>query len=347
MKISSLILNWYHTHKRNLPWRSKKSPYKVWLSEIILQQTRVAQGLSYYNEFLSHYPTVKDLAEAKEEDVLKLWQGLGYYSRARNLHDSAKHIYYELNGQFPKSYKDLIKLKGVGPYTAAAISSICYNEAKAVVDGNVYRVLSRIFEIDTPINSSAGIKEFQLLANQLIDKVNPGDYNQGLMELGATVCSPKKPKCNLCPIAEKCKSSNKTSAELYPVKKKAKAVKNRYLNYYCINTKGAILVKKRKEKDIWLNLYDFPLIESKCESAENEHYHIKNIKTLIGEEDCDIIHMEDTKHNLSHQTLHIKITMVNLKEIRLNHSFKKVSRAELLKLPVPKPIERFIVHNFN
>lgn len=313
----------------------------MWLSEIILQQTRVAQGLNYYNNFISQFPTIKELAEASEEEVLKLWQGLGYYSRARNLHTTAKHIYFDLNNQFPNCYTNLIKLKGVGPYTAAAISSICYNEAKAVVDGNVYRVLSRVFEIETAINSTAGKKEFQQLADQLIDKLNPGDYNQGLMELGATICTPKKPLCNQCPIAEKCKSSNKVKVERLPIKTKIKTTRNRYFNYYCISSKNSILVKKRKNKDIWQNLYDFPLIEKKSKATENEYYHQQNIKSIIGEKKASIAFHQNYKHKLSHQTLHITITMVHIEDYS-NNTFKKVTKTQLQELPVPKPIEQFI-----
>ena len=192
MEFSNHIVQWFNKNQRNLPWRTSKDPYKIWISEIILQQTRVAQGISYYNNFINTFSNVSALAEAKEEDVLKLWQGLGYYSRARNIHFTAKYIKEELNGHFPDQYIELLKLKGIGPYTAAAISSICFNEKRAAVDGNVYRVLARVFNINTPTNSTSGIKEFQKLADNLISSENPGDYNQGLMELGATVCTPKK-----------------------------------------------------------------------------------------------------------------------------------------------------------
>ena len=200
MEFSSIVLYWYIKNQRDFPWRKSKSAYKVWLSEIILQQTQTSQGLSYYNKIITTFPTIKELAAASEEKILKLWQGLGYYSRARNLHYTAKHIHNNHNGVFPDDYNSIIKLKGVGPYTAAAISSICFNEKRAAVDGNVYRILARVFNIYTATNSSKGIKTFQKLANSLISETNPGDYNQGLMDIGATICKPKIPKCNLCPL---------------------------------------------------------------------------------------------------------------------------------------------------
>ncbi len=204
MNFKKILTNWYSINKRNLLWRSTKNPYFIWLSEIIMQQTQVKQGSPYYEAFINQFPTVFDLAEADEETVLKLWQGLGYYSRARNLHASAKHIAYELNGKFPTTYSEIIKLKGVGDYTASAIASICFDEPTAVVDGNVYRVLSRYFGIDTPINSTQGIKEFKALASTLLDTAHPGDYNQAVMEFGATQCKPKNPYCMVCPLKDSC-----------------------------------------------------------------------------------------------------------------------------------------------
>jgi len=220
MQFYNTLIYWYLHNKRDLPWRKSKNPYYVWLSEIILQQTRVAQGLPYFLNFTKAFPTVFDLAEAKENTVLKLWQGLGYYSRARNLHFSAKYIKNELNGIFPTTYKDLLKLKGVGDYTASAIASICFNEPTAVVDGNVYRVLSRYFGIKTPINSTEGIKEFKKLAQTLIHTKDPGTYNQAIMDFGATLCKPKNPLCNECPFANSCVSLEKNLINELPIKEK-------------------------------------------------------------------------------------------------------------------------------
>ena len=216
MNFNSKLTHWYSIHKRDLPWRLNKDPYSIWLSEIILQQTQVKQGLPYYLKFIAHYPTVFDLANASEDMVLKDWQGLGYYSRARNLHLTSKYIAEELNGVFPKSYKDLIQLKGVGDYTASAIASICYEEKTAVVDGNVYRVLSRFFGIDTPINSTQGVKQFKTLASSLLPKTKIGDYNQAIMEFGARQCKPKSPDCSICTLTKDCVAFNTGKITILP-----------------------------------------------------------------------------------------------------------------------------------
>ena len=231
MIFSKTLINWYSNNKRVLPWRKTNNPYYIWLSEIILQQTQVRQGLPYYEAFIANYPTIFDLANANESDVLKLWQGLGYYSRARNLHTTAKHIVYKLNGVFPNTYKELLKLKGVGDYTASAIASICFNEPTAVVDGNVYRVLSRYFGINTPINSSKGVKEFKNLAQQLIDIKKPAEFNQAIMEFGATLCKPKNPNCNICPFNNSCIAFNKSSINNLQVKIKSAKAKKKHFNF--------------------------------------------------------------------------------------------------------------------
>ena len=234
---SKLLILWYIDHKRELPWRLTKNPYAIWISEIILQQTRVAQGLPYYNAFISTFPTINDLAKAPEEKVLKLWQGLGYYSRARNLHVTAKYISNNLKGEFPSNFKGLIQLKGVGDYTASAIASICFNEPTAVVDGNVYRVLSRYFGISTPINSTQGIKEFKNLAQELIDASQPGIYNQAIMEFGARHCKPKNPDCTSCIFNDKCVALQKRMVSELPVKLKKVTIKKCYYNYLVIQSK--------------------------------------------------------------------------------------------------------------
>ena len=244
MRFSRIVLYWYITNQRDFPWRKSKCAYRVWLSEIILQQTKTSQGLSYYNKIIKTFPTIKELAEASEEQILKLWQGLGYYSRARNLHFTAKYIQYNLNGVFPNDYNSLLKLKGIGPYTAAAISSICFNEKRAAVDGNVYRILARVFNIDTAINSSKGIKTFQELANSLISDRNPGDYNQSMMDIGATICTPKNPKCNQCPLNSICHAHDNNTFDNLPVKIKKTKIKHRNFNYLCIEYNGNFLMKK-------------------------------------------------------------------------------------------------------
>ena len=236
MKFSNTLIYWYLQNKRALPWRKSKHPYFIWLSEIMLQQTRVVQGLAYYLKFTEEFPTVFDLAKAEESTVLKMWQGLGYYSRARNLHFSAKYIANELNGEFPSTYKEIIKLKGVGDYTASAIASICFNEPTAVVDGNVYRVLSRYFGIATPINSSAGIKEFKALAQSLLNTKQPGTYNQALMDFGAMHCKPQNPLCDTCPFANSCVALEKKLTKELPVKEKKIKITKRYFNFLVIKT---------------------------------------------------------------------------------------------------------------
>ena len=257
------LVTWYSTAQRILPWRGTADPYKVWLSEIILQQTRVVQGLPYYERFITHFPTVIALAQAPEEQVMKLWQGLGYYSRAKNLHQTAQYIATELGGEFPKTYKELIKLKGIGDYTASAIASFCYNEPCAVVDGNVYRVLSRLFGISTPINSTEGAKAFRSLAYQLLDTKEPGTYNQALMEFGALVCTPQAAGCSDCIFQSHCWAYQHQEVGALPVKLKKISVKKRYFNYLVwISADKKTLLQKREGKDIWHGLYEFPLIES-------------------------------------------------------------------------------------
>ncbi|WNH13739.1 A/G-specific adenine glycosylase [Thalassobellus suaedae] len=315
MIFSKTLTHWYSINKRNLPWRQTNNPYYIWLSEIILQQTQVKQGLPYYEAFIAKYPTVFDLANANESDVLKLWQGLGYYSRARNLHATSKHVANELKGEFPNNYKNLLKLKGIGDYTASAIASICFNEVAAVVDGNVYRVLSRYFGIDTPINSSKGSKEFKQLAQELIDVNNPADFNQAIMEFGAIQCKPKNPDCNICPFQDSCIAFNKNTISDLPVKIKSAKAKKKHFNFLVfISVDQKTILQKRQGKGIWQNLYQFPLIET-----ENE-MDVKTLKPLISEHDLlkDISfelvqYNKDTIiHKLSHQHLYTKFWIVNV-----------------------------------
>ncbi|WP_303318916.1 A/G-specific adenine glycosylase [Flavivirga abyssicola] len=318
MIFSEILIHWYSNNKRELPWRQTKDPYYIWLSEIILQQTQVKQGLPYYMSFTNTFPTVFDLAKADEEDVLKLWQGLGYYSRARNLHATAKYIADQLNGEFPDNYKDLLKLKGVGDYTASAIASICFNEVTAVVDGNVYRVLSRYFGIDTPINSSKGAKEFKALAQELIDKKNPAEFNQAIMEFGATQCKPKNPDCNICPYNKGCIAFNKKTINSLPVKIKSAKAKKKYFNFLVfISEDEKTVLEKREGKGIWQNLYQFPLIET------NKNIDDKTLKTLIKAHglikgmpfELSLYNKDVVVHKLSHQHLYTKFWVVNVNKL--------------------------------
>lgn len=321
MSFKKEIVKWYQIHKRQLPWRDTKNPYYIWLSEIILQQTQVKQGLPYYLKFIETYPTVFDLANASEDHVLKLWQGLGYYSRARNLHYSAKYIADVLNGVFPNTYNEIIKLKGVGDYTASAIASIAFNEKTAVVDGNVYRVLSRFFGIKTPINSTEGIKEFKRLATTLIDGANPATYNQAIMEFGAKQCKPKNPDCSTCPLKTSCVALKEKRISQLPVKLKKTKLTVKYFNFLVIidNHKNTIL-EKRIGKGIWQNLYQFPLLESKKSLADDE-FHLLNTETTILKDntfDYWLYNEADVVHKLSHQHLHTKFWIIKVDELPKN-----------------------------
>jgi A/G-specific adenine glycosylase len=313
MNFSKQLVVWYLHNKRDLPWRTTQNPYYIWLSEIILQQTRVDQGMSYYLTFVKHFPTVANLAAASEEKVLKLWQGLGYYSRARNLHFSAKYIVNELNGKFPISYNQLIKLKGVGDYTASAIASICFNEPTAVVDGNVYRVLARYFGIKTPINSSKGVKEFKQLAQHLLNAKNSGTHNQAIMEFGATICKPQNPKCESCPFNISCEALSNNQVKLLPVKEKKLKVRKRYFNYLVVKTQDNKTVLVKRKKGVWLNLYEFLLIETDNQIDENQLIEHATFNNLFGKHPFTfkLFNKKEIVHKLSHQHIYTKFWIVN------------------------------------
>ena len=341
MSFTKTLTNWYSVHKRNLPWRATQNPYRIWLSEIILQQTQVTQGLPYYEAFVSCFSTVFDLANAHEEDVLKLWQGLGYYSRARNLHHTAKHIANDLNGVFPNTYVELLKLKGIGDYTASAIASICFNEKQAVVDGNVYRVLSRYFGIDTAINSSKGIKDFKVLAQSLLPQTNFGDYNQAIMEFGAKQCKPKSPNCLICPLQETCTALKTNTVELLPVKLKKTKLTKRYFNFLVLQaSNNRTILHKRTGKGIWHNLYEFPLVETTKKLTMDVFRDNNQVKEFLNGTDFDFRLYNDKEiiHKLSHQHLYTQFWILDvntLPEVGIAYS-------EINKLPVPKLIGHFI-----
>ena len=347
MNFKDIIIRWYSNNKRNLPWRHTKNPYFIWLSEIILQQTQIKQGLPYYEKFVKAYPTVFDLAKADEEEVLKHWQGLGYYSRARNLHATSKYIANELNGIFPNNYKELIKLKGVGDYTASAIASFAFNEVKATVDGNVYRLLSRYFGIDTVINSTKGTKEFKSLADSLIDPLQPAIYNQAIMEFGSQQCKPSKPDCSFCPLSDSCKALEEKSVDVLPVKLKKTKIKKKHFNYLvCIDPMDETFFEKREGNGIWQNLYQFPLIETET-SIDSENFHMLNAQSLFtGNKIIDyyLFNETDVVHKLSHQHLHTKFWIIRLKQpISEGVSVNSVS-----KYPMPVLIHNFVKEfNFN
>lgn len=340
MNFSNILVQWYLKNKRDLPWRQTSNPYYIWLSEIILQQTRVDQGMAYYFKFVEHFPTVEMLASANEEEVLKLWQGLGYYSRARNLHFSSKYIVNELQGQFPSTYNDILKLKGVGDYTASAIASFCFNEATAVVDGNVYRVLARYFGIDIPINSSKGIKEFKLLAQELIDTKIPGTHNQAIMEFGARMCKPQNPDCNSCPLNASCLALKTNKVKELPVKEKKIKIRNRYFNYLVVQTNDDKTKIVKRDKGIWLNLYEFPLIETLKEIDEKELIDDVVFNELFQELNTSVklFNINTMVHKLSHQHIYTKFWIVktpSTEKFELNWS-------EINKYPVSTLVDNFL-----
>lgn len=300
-----------------MPWRKTKEPYFIWLSEIILQQTQVSQGLPYYKAFVSNYPTVYHLANATEEEVLKLWQGLGYYSRARNLHFTAKYIVEECKGVFPNSYKELIKLKGVGDYTASAIASICYDESCAVVDGNVYRALSRIYGIDQPINSALGIKQFKELAQSLLPRIEIGEHNQAVMEFGSIQCKPSNPKCDDCPYSKTCVAFNTNKINVLPVKIGKLKVKKRYLNYLVFQSlDNKTILSKRTEKGIWRNLYEFPVVETDKSVSKKMLADHKDFLAIIRDGyQLSLYNEKQLIHRLSHQHLYTKFWLVEVEEL--------------------------------
>jgi A/G-specific adenine glycosylase len=298
-----------------MPWRNTTNPYYIWLSEIILQQTRVAQGTSYYLKFIEHFSTIQDLANADEQLVLKLWQGLGYYSRARNLHFTAQHIVNDLDGKFPNTYKELLKLKGVGDYTASAIASICFNESTAVVDGNVYRLLSRYYGIKTSINSSQGIKEFKELAQRLIDQNNPATHNQAIMEFGARMCRPQNPDCETCPFNDSCVALELKKIKELPVKEKKSKIRKRFFNYIVLLTDdGKTILNQRTEKGIWRNLYEFPLIESDSIIDEGELVNNDFFQEIIQDKKMNLklFNPKTIVHKLSHQHIYTQFWVLKI-----------------------------------
>lgn len=347
MSFSSKLLAWYKRHKRDLPWRNTTDPYKIWISEIILQQTRVEQGMPYYNRFVQKYPTLKHLALAKEGEILKQWQGLGYYSRARNLHFAAKSVLSNHKGVFPKGHSEIKKLKGVGDYTAAAIASIAFGKAHAAVDGNVMRVLSRLFLIGDDANSAKGKKKFQKVADDVLDKKNPAAFNQAMMELGALVCKPQNPLCDECPVNMHCLAFEKNLQQKLPVKKKKIQVRNRYFNYIVILRNQKTALEKRTGNDIWKNMYHFPLTEANHTFSESEFK--KELKKKFPAlkytfEKASPLY----KHQLSHQTIYAKFFIIHAENNFLQKNdagLKFFSAKQLEKIALPRLVHKFMQEN--
>jgi A/G-specific adenine glycosylase len=345
MSVSEIIENWYLSNKRDLPWRKSESPYHIWLSEIILQQTRVLQGLDYYLRFVEKYPSVIDLANAPIDEILKLWQGLGYYTRARNLHATAKIIVRDFNGAFPGEYKELIKLRGIGPYTAAAIASIAFKEPVALVDGNVFRVLSRLYGIDKPIDSPEGKRVFEKKATEILNPSRPDIHNQAMMEFGALVCLPRNPDCNHCVLSGSCIAYRDGKISLLPVKKARAKARIRYLNYLFIRSNGFTYLQKRNSSDIWNSLYEFPLIESHQPLDPDQLISLPVWKDFFGNLPMKTVVLSRTyKHQLTHQTLYCSFY-----EIRTDFQpgapdthFLRISLTSLPEFAVPRIIDKYL-----
>ena len=309
---SEILINWYREHKRELPWRESSDPYLIWISEIILQQTRVVQGYDYFIRFIKRFPDVTSLAEADEDEVMKFWQGLGYYSRARNLHAAAS----SMNGVFPKTYPEVLALKGVGEYTAAAICSFAYNMPYAVVDGNVYRVLSRYLGIETPIDSTEGKKLFASLAGEFLDKSRPAVYNQAIMDFGAIQCTPQNPACLFCPLAGSCMALSKSMVAQLPVKQHKTKTTERFLNYIYVRAGACTFINKRTGNDIWKNLFELPLIETASSVTEEELLALPEFIKLFDKEEVPVVRSicRNVKHVLSHRVLYANFYEVVLPE---------------------------------
>lgn len=337
-QFATLLMEWYRVYKRELPWRETEDPYRIWISEIILQQTRVAQGYDYFLRFTKRFPDLIALAEASEDEVLKLWQGLGYYSRARNLHEAAR----SMNGVFPRTYDGVRALRGVGDYTAAAICSIAYGMPYAVVDGNVYRVLARYFGVDTPIDTTKGKKEFAALARGQLDEKRPGVYNQAIMDFGAMQCVPVSPDCAACPLSERCVALAEGRVNELPLKQRRTQVTDLYFQYLYVHVGDSICLNKRTGRGIWQNLYEFPLVETPAKVTPEAFYASTAFRELfVSEKEFREATLRvvctDVKHQLSHRTLHVNFYEVKLPAGSRSFSgFLKVEPGEVDRYAMPR-----------
>ena len=340
------LLDWNIFHNnRPMPWKGETDPYRIWLSEIILQQTRVEQGWLYYERFIKRFPDVHSLANAPEQDVYKLWEGLGYYTRCKNLIVTAKTISEKFNGVFPASYDEIIKLKGIGPYTASAISSFAYNEKRAVVDGNVQRVLARYFGISTPTDSHEGKKLFSHLAQSLIDEKSPGVYNQAIMDFGATICRPRNPLCDQCVQAEDCVAFNLNFVNDVPVKEKVLTIKKRWLYYFIIESDDSVYIRKRDSKDIWQNLYEFVLLETENEQEKNAFQFLDEL--LQHQSYVLISTSEIFTQQLTHQRINGRFVHVRLKKkLKLNGDYSLVKKININEYAFPRFINSYLEKSF-
>jgi len=334
------LQSWYEANKRDLAWRHTRDPYRIWLSETILQQTRVKQGAAYYDRFLKAFPTVCDLAAASEDEVLKCWQGLGYYSRARNLHAAAKRIAERFGGTFPDDYDAIRSLPGIGEYTAAAVCSFAYDRPRAVVDGNVYRLYARLFDLDLPIDTTAGRRTFAALADELLDRRHPALHNQSVMEFGALHCTPVRPRCDCCPVAEHCQARTAGTIEMRPVKRGKTAVRDRFLNYFDLRCHGRTLIRRRSERGIWQGLYEFPSLET---DAARDFEQLP-LGDLLGRSATFRLERSAAlpPHRLSHQTLHARFYRLEIDRLPEIEGCIVVPTASLGDYAVPRLIEKYL-----
>ena len=350
LNFTSTLLHWHtHSNTREMPWKGEKDPYKIWLSEIILQQTRVEQGLAYYNRFISTYPTVFDLAKAKDQTVFKLWEGLGYYNRCRNLLATAKEIVKTFNGKFPNDYETLLTLKGVGPYTAAAIASFAFNAPHAVLDGNVFRVIARYEGIDVPTDTTAGKKIFETRAAALLDKKRAGLYNQAIMDFGATVCKPLAPTCNNCPLQKTCVAHATAQVNQLPIKEKQLIKKERRFYYFLLQVQDEIWVAERKHKDIWQGLFEFYLLGAEKKMLWNETTVQQFLKEQLGTSSIKLLHRSlEIKQQLTHQIItaqFIRVALTKKPSSITSGKWQKIG--QLKKLPFPKLINQYLSEEFD
>ena len=345
---SKYIQSWYLENKRDLPWRNTKNPYKIWLSEIILQQTQVKQGMPYYKNFIKSFPDVYSLAKAKEDKIMKMWQGLGYYSRARNLHYTAKTIVEDYDGEFPNTYKELLKLKGIGEYTAAAIASFAYDEPVAVLDGNVFRVLARYFGIENPINSTEGKKLFKEKAYEVLDQNQPALHNQAMMEFGALQCKPKSPNCMFCSLNDSCVAFQQNKIKDLPVKLKTLKRTKRYFHYLVFkSSEGEMLINQRLVKDIWEKLFEFPRADTTAKFRKDDVFNHPLFVSLGLDESIDIqrINSKTSKHVLTHQDVFADFWLVNCAvkfDKNIPDNFYVVNTKSIRKFAVPILIDKFL-----
>ena len=334
------LLNWYDQNRRDLPWRNTRDPYAIWISEVILQQTRIAQGLDYYHKFLARFPTVTDLANGEESAVLKTWQGLGYYSRARNLHKASKQVRDQYSGQFPDTREALLSLAGVGPYTASAVASIAFHQPHAVVDGNVIRVLSRFLHIQDDMALSTGRKKVEEAAEQVLVRDQPGDWNQALMELGATVCTPTGPKCTDCPVSAFCRARAEGVQEQLPVKSPKRKPRDRYIHYLAMDSPQGFALQRRTGNDIWRHLYEFPSWESK-EPQRDPEVLFQNLSGWISGEPV-LIRQSEVKHQLTHQTIHATFLHVRVPKITATGDVVFITPDTPIRVPVHRLMEKYL-----